>query len=659
MKTEATIGVLLATDAALNEALPLDRLAAAIRERGWVLETVAAEHVTQAIEAFEDLCRNERPAGVVIAGPALVLDRFPRLAEMDGDVGLRPVPVNLAECCAWTQPDPEAALAKALRLLEIAAARALVRQRIELLEKPVQRRALVLGSDFSAAAVCRGLLKDGIGVTALAQGAAPKSVMPDGVTLLTETRLHGLRGFPGGFRAEVKGPQGLREEHVGAVVVALEAGYAPPEVQLEVLNDARVQRLHKLESSFDSAGFNGDRSVIFLLDLSGPAPREAVAEARRLAERAVEAGLSTTVFFRNMAVNGRTGQLEYDRLRSTGARLIRYDRAPEISATADGIRLSGHDMILGEVPIEVTADRLVLSEEAIPASLSAELAKLLHQPLDQEGFLQPANVRHLPVGSPRRGVFFTGTGRQDLSGDDAIQEAEAVAGQVAALLSASTVLTPKELVIHNRDRCAMCLTCLRSCYHGAIDLAEDGSNVEFEPGACWECGLCASVCPQKAITRLFSPELELQAAVETAGRPIRGHAPVVAFCCQNSAVPALEQAGRLGLELPERIVPVEVPCAGYVSQSEILGALNAGAERVLVVACHEDNCRSCHGSTSAHGRSVQVRGDLESLGLGADRVSFHAVAANESHRLVHILGDAAGETTKTTETTPAREAAHG
>ncbi len=202
----------------------------------------------------------------------------------------------------------------------------------------------------------------------------------------------------------------------------------------------------------------------------------------------------------------------------------------------------------------------------------------------------------------------------------------------------------------------MCLTCLRSCYHGAIDLAADGSNVEFEPGACWECGLCASVCPQKAITRLFSPEIELQVAVETAGLPIRGHAPVVAFCCQNSAVPALEQAGRLGLELPERVVPVEVPCAGYVSQSEILGALNAGAERVLVVACHEYNCRSCHGSTSAHGRSGQVRGDLESLDLGADRVSFHSVAANESHRLVHILGDAAGETTGTT---PEREAAHG
>jgi len=96
-----------------------------------------------------------------------------------------------------------------------------------------------------------------------------------------------------------------------------------------------------------------------------------------------------------------------------------------------------------------------------------------------------------------------------------------------------------------------------------------------------------------------------------------------------------------------------------VSQSEILGALNAGAERVLVVACHEDNCRSCHGSTSAHGRSAQVRSDLESLDLGADRVSFHAVAANEPHRLVHILGDAAAETTETTETTPEREAAHG
>ena len=54
--------------------------------------------------------------------------------------------------------------------------------------------------------------------------------------------------------------------------------------------------------------------------------------------------------------------------------------------------------------------------------------------------------------------------------------------------------------------------------------------------------------------------------------------------------------------------------------------------------------------------SAQVHSDLESLDLGANRVSFHSVAANESHRLAHILGDAAGETT---ETTPERKAAHG
>ena len=177
--------------------------------------------------------------------------------------------------------------------------------------------------------------------------------------------------------------------------------------------------------------------------------------------------------------------------------------------------------------------------------------------------------------------------------------------------------------------------------------------MRFEPGACWECGLCASVCPQKAITRLFSPEAELRAAVQAAGRPLAGQAPVVAFLCQNSPVLALEQAGRLGLQLPANVVAIDVPCAGYISQSEVLAALNAGAERVLVAACHEGNCRSLQGSTSARGRVGQVVRDLQALGIDPSRVGFQGVAANEPYRLIQILSGAAPASNGK------QEAAHG
>ncbi|MBN2439598.1 MAG: hydrogenase iron-sulfur subunit [Deltaproteobacteria bacterium] len=656
MKKNDKVAVLLATDEALDKVLPPQKLTAAIKERGLAVKTVAADPIKRAVAAFDRLCAGKGLAGVVAAAPGRVLERLPRLTSLQGPAALRPVLVNLAEGCTWIHADPEAAFEKAVRLIEIAAARARNRQPIELDERPVQREVLIVGSGPSAAAVAKKLLKRRIAVTALASGASPDTALPKGVKLLAQTEIKELSGIPGDLRASVSGPGGSSALRVGAVVVAEEADWFRPDLPAKITDDTRVRWLRAFDASSGDKGLSGVRSVAFLLDLSGPEPREASVAVRRQAQGAIKAGLKTTMIFRHMDVHGRTGQLEFDKLRDSGIRLVRYDRPPVIEATSEGIKITVPDMILAETPIDICVDCLVLSEEARPPSRAAALSDRLRQPLDPEGFLQPANVRHLPVGAPRRGVFFAGTGHQDLSVEDALMEADAVAGQVEALLSPKMVKTARQLVLHNRERCAMCLTCYRSCYHGAISLSADGATVVFEPGACWECGLCAAVCPQRAITRFYSPEAELAAASEIAGRPLNGKAPVVVFCCQNSPVPALESAARQGLQMPAEVVPIEVPCAGYVSQTEIMAALDAGAEKVLVIACHEDNCRSCMGSTSARGRSAQVKKDLAALGMGDQLVCFHAVAANEPHRLVHILEDAAGAPQTTTKK---GEVAHG
>ena len=49
------------------------------------------------------------------------------------------------------------------------------------------------------------------------------------------------------------------------------------------------------------------------------------------------------------------------------------------------------------------------------------------------------------------------------------------------------------------DKCAACLTCVRSCPFDVPRINEEG--VAFiEAAACQGCGICASVCPRKAIT---------------------------------------------------------------------------------------------------------------------------------------------------------------
>ncbi len=637
MPDKHKILVFIAANSAMQERLSTDRLVKEIADRGWVVSTSQADPPHDAIDALLESCRKHQPDGIVVAGPTSLLERVPGLIEVEGRTSVRPVPVNLVERCAFLHADNTEALSSAMRQIEVAAARSVSRQPIVFEERAQQRVVLVVGTGDSGARVADHLLSYGLQVVVLASDAETRTPMPEKAEVILSGRLQALSGFPGDFQAVIAQPNGMLIRRVGALVIAPEANRGRPPLPDDVLSDERVARLGEIAADDKGVGKGGIRSLAFLLDLGGPESRAVAAEVRRLALEAVDQGITVTVFYRHVAVHGRTGQLEYDKLRRTGVRMIRYDRAPVVKQQIRGLHIVGHDMILGEAEVEVTVDRLIVTDPLLPAPISGELAHLLNQPVDREGFLQPANVRHLPVGSPRKGVYFAGSGHQDLSENEARREAMAVSGQVAALLSGSTVLAPKALVIHDRESCAMCLTCLRSCYHGAISLSDDGGTVRFEPAACWECGICASVCPQKAITRLFSPEAELRAAVEAASKPIEDEAPVIAFLCQNSPLLALERAGRLGLHLPRQVVIIEVPCAGYISQSEVLAALSAGADRVVVAACHEDNCRSLHGSTSARDRSGQVMSDLRGLGLPHERVTFAGVAANEPYRLVDII----------------------
>jgi coenzyme F420-reducing hydrogenase delta subunit len=168
-------------------------------------------------------------------------------------------------------------------------------------------------------------------------------------------------------------------------------------------------------------------------------------------------------------------------------------------------------------------------------------------------------------------------------------------------------------------------------------------SVSFANGACYECGICAAACPREAIRHGSLSKEQLHAATCVAAAPLLGRAPVVVLACRQGAVQAADGAGRLGLELPAEAVIVDVPCAGRVSEGVILEALIAGAAGVVVLGCHPHNCRSLHGSDAAHHRSDRVRSSIEALGMAAERVQFHGVAANEPERLAHVLAAAVTE----------------
>jgi F420-non-reducing hydrogenase iron-sulfur subunit len=106
---------------------------------------------------------------------------------------------------------------------------------------------------------------------------------------------------------------------------------------------------------------------------------------------------------------------------------------------------------------------------------------------------------------------------------------------------------------------------------------------------------------------------------------------VTLFRCVNShrpgAVPtsgARSSPAPLPVAWPFPVHDVCVPCSGKLQPEHLLKAFEAGADLVCVVVCDEANCHYLEGSRRAKRRIEYVRGLLDELGLGGERLLlFH------------------------------------
>jgi heterodisulfide reductase subunit A len=52
----------------------------------------------------------------------------------------------------------------------------------------------------------------------------------------------------------------------------------------------------------------------------------------------------------------------------------------------------------------------------------------------------------------------------------------------------------------NPDKCAVCLTCVRTCPFNIPFIDHSQGAAYIDPGLCQGCGMCVSECPAKAIS---------------------------------------------------------------------------------------------------------------------------------------------------------------
>lgn len=116
---------------------------------------------------------------------------------------------------------------------------------------------------------------------------------------------------------------------------------------------------------------------------------------------------------------------------------------------------------------------------------------------------------------------------------------------------------------------------------------------------------------------------------------------IVAFCCEHSAYPAADLAGKLRLHYPESLRIIRIPCAGRVDVIHILRAFEKGASAVLVLGCEDGACHHITGNKRAKERVEQCNALLKEAGIEGEPVVMLGLSPNAPHKFVKIATEIA------------------
>jgi coenzyme F420-reducing hydrogenase delta subunit len=107
---------------------------------------------------------------------------------------------------------------------------------------------------------------------------------------------------------------------------------------------------------------------------------------------------------------------------------------------------------------------------------------------------------------------------------------------------------------------------------------------------------------------------------------------ILAFCCHYCAYAAADLAGSLRLQYPPSVRVVKLPCTGKLDVLLVLGALEHGADGVMVAGCLEGDCHYQHGNVNAKRRVGYVQSLLTQIGLEPERVRMFNMSSAMGQR---------------------------
>jgi heterodisulfide reductase subunit A len=331
----------------------------------------------------------------------------------------------------------------------------------------------------------------------------------DNIELLFNSTIKETSGFIGNFSSLVQTPEGERQLDHGATIMATGGYGLKPEEYLYGQNPKIYTSLEfdKLVAAKDPKIMEAQEAVF--IQCVGSREPERPYCSRLCCTHSVESAielkemnpnLDVFILYRDLRTYS-DKELLYKKARELGVMFIRYDlnSKPKVEQTADGkLQLTITDPIL-ERPVVLYPDLLTLATAILPNPVE-DIGEIFKVPRNAEGFLNEAHAKLRPVDLPSDGLFLAGLAHYPKPIDETIAQAKAAAGRAATFLAKKVVEVGGIVAVVEPDKCAVCLTCVRTCPFNVpvIDYTIDAAYID--PAKCQGCGVCVSECPAKAIT---------------------------------------------------------------------------------------------------------------------------------------------------------------
>jgi heterodisulfide reductase subunit A-like polyferredoxin len=189
----------------------------------------------------------------------------------------------------------------------------------------------------------------------------------------------------------------------------------------------------------------------------------------------------------------------YQKARELGILFIRYDleKMPTVRENSNKeLEVSVIDHVL-QMPVIIRPDLVVLASGIVPGD-NKTLFEKFKVPTNSEGFLVEAHAKLRPVDFASDGLFVAGLAHYPKPLEESIAQARAAVARAMTILSRDSLMVGGVVADVTAEKCAVCLTCVRTCPYDIPYIHADG-YARIAAAECHGCGACVAECPGKAI----------------------------------------------------------------------------------------------------------------------------------------------------------------